>query len=215
MKKKKKSSMKYIEKTVENFTAELASSAPTPGGGGAAALVGALGIALGNMVGELTVGKPKYAEYEGELRSLMAEAALIEKELLHLVEEDAEGFKPLAEAYGIPKDNPERARILEEATKNACVAPMAMLKACARAMEIIERLKEIGSKLAVSDAGCAAVLCKAAMQAAALNVYINTKSMLDREYAEELNDEVQDLLDEYCERADDVYDDVADELLDQ
>ena len=89
--------MKYLEKTVENFTAELASSAPTPGGGGAAALVGALGIALGNMVGELTVGKPKYAEYEGELRTLMAEASRIEKELLHLVDEDAEGFKPLAE----------------------------------------------------------------------------------------------------------------------
>ncbi len=207
--------MKYLEKTVENFTAELASSAPTPGGGGAAALVGALGIALGNMVGELTVGKPKYAEYEGELRTLMAEASRIEKELLHLVDEDAEGFKPLAEAYGIPKDNPERARILEEATKNACVAPMAMIKACTRAMKIIERFKEIGSRLAVSDAGCAAVLCKSAMQAAALNVYINTKSMADREYAEELNDEVEELLNEYCDRADDIYDDVADELLDQ
>ena len=82
-------------------------------------------------------------------------------------------------------------------------------------MKIIERFKEIGSRLAVSDAGCAAVLCKSAMQAAALNVYINTKSMADREYAEELNDEVEELLNEYCDRADDIYDDVADELLDQ
>ncbi|MBO4234874.1 MAG: cyclodeaminase/cyclohydrolase family protein [Firmicutes bacterium] len=205
--------MKYIEKTVEDFTSELASSQPTPGGGGAAALVGALGIALGNMVGALTVGKPKYAEHEGEIRMLMAEASRIEKELLHLVEEDAEGFKPLAEAYGIPKDNPDRARILEDATKAACIAPMAMMRACARAMEIIERFKEIGSRLAISDAGCAAVLCKSAMQAAALNVYINTKSMVDRDYADELNGEVEELLDEYCDLADEIYEDVTDTLI--
>lgn len=207
--------MKLIEKTVETFTGELASSAPVPGGGGAAALVGALGISLGNMVGELTVGKKKYAEYEDELKSMMAEAQNLEIELLNLIEEDAEGFKPLAEAYSIPKDNPERANILEEATKNACVAPMAMLRACGRAMELIERFGEIGSKLAISDAGCAAVLCKSAMQAAALNVFINTKAMVDRDYAKGLNDEVEELLDEYCEIADEVYDNITDDLLDQ
>ena len=91
---------------------------------------------------------------------------------------------------------------------------MAMIRACARAIEVIERFKEIGSRLAISDAGCAAVLCKSAMQAAALNVYINTKSMLDRDYAEELNEEVEDLLDEYCERADDIYDDIEFDLTD-
>lgn len=207
--------MELIEKTVEDFANELASSAPTPGGGGAAALVGALGISLGNMVGELTVGKKKYAEYEEELRTMMAEAQRIEKELLHLIEEDAEGFKPLAEAYSIPKDNPDRPRILEEATKNACVAPMAMIRACARAMELIERFGKIGSRLAISDAGCAAVLCKSAMQAAALNVYINTKAMVDRDYADELNEEVEELLDEYCDLADEIYDDITDDLLDQ
>lgn len=205
--------MTLIEKTVESFTNELASSSPTPGGGGAAALVGALGISLGNMVGELTVGKPRYAEYEGELRQMMAEAGRIGNELLHLVEEDAEGFKPLAEAYSIPKDNPNRDRILEAATKAACIAPMAMLRACGRAMELIGRFKEIGSRLAISDAGCAAVLCKAAMQAAALNVYINTKSLKDRDYAEELNDEVEELLDNYCDMADEIYEEISDNLL--
>ena len=207
--------MKLIERTVENFANELASSAPTPGGGGAAALVGALGISLGNMVGELTIGKKKYAEYEDELQDMMTDAQRLEGELLQLIEDDAEGFKPLAEAYSIPKDNPERATILEEATKNACVAPMAMIRACARAMKLIERFGEIGSKLAISDAGCAAVLCKSAMQAAALNVYINTKTMNDRDYADRLNKEVEELLDEYCEIADGVYDSITDELLDQ
>ena len=207
--------MKLIERTVENFANELASSAPTPGGGGAAALVGALGISLGNMVGELTIGKKKYAEYEDELQDIMTDAQRLEGELLQLIEDDAEGFKPLAEAYSIPKDNPERATILEEATKTACVAPMAMIRACARAMKLIERFGEIGSKLAISDAGCAAVLCKSAMQAAALNVYINTKTMNDRDYADRLNKEVEELLDEYCEIADGVYDSITDELLDQ
>ena len=207
--------MKLVDKTVEVFTDELASSAPIPGGGGAAALAGALGISLGNMVGELTVGKPKYAEHEDELLTLMDEAKRLEKELLYLIDADAEGFKPLAEAYGIPKDNPDRAALLEEATKNACVAPTAILKACGHAMELIERFKKLGSKLAISDAGCAAALCEAAMKAAALNVYINTKAMTDREYAEELNDEVKDLLEEYSELAEEIYDDVTDELLDQ
>lgn len=206
--------MKLVDKKLNEYAEELASSAPTPGGGGTAALVGALGMALGNMVGSLTVGKPKYADVDGELRIMMREAGRIQSELLFLVDEDAAGFKPLAEAYSIPKDNPERARILEEATKGACVAPMAIIKACGRAMELIEGFAEKGSSLALSDAGCAAALCRAAMKAAALNVYINTKAMSDRDYAEELNDEVEELLDEYCDLADDIYEEVADTLLD-
>lgn len=207
--------MKLIDKKITEFTEELASSAPVPGGGGTAALVGALGTALGSMVGALTVGKPKYADVEGELREMMTEAARIQKELLYLVDEDANGFKPLAEAYAIPKDDPARGRILEEALQGACIAPMAIISACGRAMELIEGFSRKGSALAVSDAGCAAALCQAAMKAAALNVYINTKSMVNRDYAEELNDEVESLIDEYCDMAEDIYDEIADRLLDQ
>ena len=110
--------MKYADKTVTVFTEELASPAPTPGGGGASALIGAIGVGLADMVGELTVGKKKYADVEEEIKALMAEAQEIRREFLRLIDADAEAFAPLAAAYGIPKDDPNRAAIMEEALKN-------------------------------------------------------------------------------------------------
>ena len=171
--------MKLIDKTVAAFTEELASPAPVPGGGGASALAAAIGVSLGDMVGELTVGKKKYANVEEEIQSLMARAQALRIRFLELVDADAAAFAPLAKAYGIPKEDPNRAQIMEEALKTACSVPMDIMRACAEAIDIIEEFAAKGSKLAVSDAGCGAILCKAAMQAAALNVFINTKSMKD------------------------------------
>ena len=102
------------------FVEVLASNAPAPGGGGAAALVGAVGTALGNMVGSLTVGKKRYADVEGEILELKAKCDALQKELLDQVEADDKGFVPLAKAYSIPKDDPNRDTILEEATITAC-----------------------------------------------------------------------------------------------
>ena len=106
------------------FVEVLASDAPAPGGGGAAALVGAIGTALGNMVGSLTVGKKKYAEVEAEIIALKAKCDALQTELLNQVESDDIGFVPLAKAYGIPKDDSNRDAILEEATITACAVPM-------------------------------------------------------------------------------------------
>ena len=203
----------FIEKTVKDFVSEAASGSPVPGGGGVSALVGALGIALGNMVGELTTGKPKYADAEEDIRRFMAEAGRLTSDLLSLIEEDAKAFEPLAKAYRIPRDDPDRAEILEEATKGACLPPLMIVRTCGKALETIHGFAEKGSRLAISDAGCAAVLCKAAMQAAALNVYINTKSMMDRDYAEKLNKEVGCLLDTYCDLAENTYQDIKDRLM--
>lgn len=197
--------MKMIDKTSADFTAALASSAPVPGGGGASALAGAIGVALGDMVGELTVGKKKYADVEDEIRALMERAQELRQRLLTLVDEDAECFKPLARAYGIPRDDPDRGRIMEEALKTACSAPMDILRACAESIDIIREFAAKGSRLAVSDAGCGAVLCKAAMQAASLNVFINTKSMKDRETAAALEDEADRLLEKYTALADEIF----------
>ena len=116
--------MDFTQNSCREFVEVLASSAPVPGGGGAAALVGAIGTALGNMVGSLTVGKKKYADVEAEIVALKAECDQLQKELLDQVPADAVGFEPLAKAYGIPKDNPDRDRILEEATIVACAVPM-------------------------------------------------------------------------------------------
>lgn len=197
--------MEFTKKSCEEFVEVLASSAPVPGGGGAAALVGAVGTALGNMVGSLTVGKKKYADVEEEMIALKAKSDALQRELLDLVAQDAVCFEPLAKAYGIPKDDPNRAKILEEATVYACSVPMKIMETCCEAIDIIKIFADKGSRLAVSDAGCGAVCCKAALQSASLNVFINTKSMQNRETAEELNAKANGLLDKYCALADEIF----------
>ena len=197
--------MKMIEKTVTAFTEELASPAPVPGGGGASALAGAIGISLGDMVGELTTGKKKYADVEEDIQSLMRRAQALRVRLLEFVDGDAEAFAPLAKAYGIPKDDPGRDAVMESALQAACSVPMDILRASAEAIDIIDEFAAKGSRLAISDAGCGAILCKSAMQAASLNIYINTKSMKDRACAQALEAEADALLSKYTKRADDIY----------
>ena len=204
--------MKLIDKTVAAFTEELASPAPVPGGGGASALAAAIGVSLGDMVGELTVGKKKYADVEEEIQSLMARAQALRIRFLELVDADAAAFAPLAKAYGIPKEDPNRAQIMEEALKTACSVPMDIMRACAEAIDIIEEFAAKGSRLAVSDAGCGAILCKAAMQAAALNVFINTKSMKDRDCAAALEEEANALLTKYTALGDSVFETVVNKI---
>ena len=204
--------MKLIDKTVAAFTEELASPAPVPGGGGASALAAAIGVSLGDMVGELTVGKKKYADVEEEIQSLMARAQALRIRFLELVDADAACFAPLAKAYGIPKEDPNRAQIMEEALKTACSVPMDIMRACAEAIDIIEEFAAKGSRLAVSDAGCGAILCKAAMQAAALNVFINTKSMKDLSCKAALEEEADALLTKYTDLGDTIYESVANSL---
>lgn len=187
------------------FVEVLASSAPAPGGGGAAALVGAIGTALGNMVGSLTVGKKKYADVEAEIIALKEKCDALQTELLDQVEADDKGFVPLAKAYGIPKEDPNRDAILEEATITACAVPMHIMELCCQALEYVAVFAAKGSRLAVSDAGCAAVCCKAGLQAASLNVFINTKSLKNRTVAEEMNAKANGMLDKYCAMADEIF----------
>lgn len=188
-----------------DFVSVLASNEPAPGGGGAAALVAAIGTALGNMVGSLTVGKKKYAAVEGELLALKDTCDALQRELLDQVAADAEGFLPLAHAYGIPKDDPNRPAILEEATLLACQVPLRIMGLCCEALDAIKVFAEKGSRLAVSDAGCGAVIVKAALQAASLNVFINTKTLMDRTAAEALNQRCMELLERYGKLADEIF----------
>ena len=198
--------MDFTQNTCRDFVTVLASSAPVPGGGGAAALVGAVGTALGNMVGSLTVGKKRYADVESEIIALKAKCDALQRELLDQVAEDAKGFEPLAKAYGIPKDDPDRERVLEEATVSACQAPMRIMELCCEAIEAVAVFAEKGSRIAVSDAGCGAVILKAALQSASLNVFINTRSLKDRATADGLNAKANAMLDQYCAMADGIYD---------
>ena len=195
--------MEMTKLSCEKFLAELASKAPTPGGGGTAALVGAAGVALGNMVGNLTTGKKKYAAVEADIQALNTKA-------------DAHAFAPLAAAYGLPKDTPEqaahKAAVLEKALDAACAVPLEVMEKCAEGIALVEEYAAKGSVMAVSDAGCAAALCKAALQAASLNVFINTKLMADRERAAALDAKTDKLLDEFVSRADAVFASVTNKL---
>ena len=194
--------------TCRKFVEVLASDAPAPGGGGAAALVGAIGTALGNMVGSLTVGKKKYADVEAEIIELKAKCDALQKELLDQVEADEVNFLPLAKAYGIPKDDPDRDRVMEEATIIACSTPIKIMELCCQAIDCIKVFAEKGSRLAVSDAGCGAVVCKAALQAASLNVFINTKTLKNRDVAEDMNRHANVMLNTYGQLADEIFRDV-------
>ena len=197
--------MDMTMESCRRFVEVLASDAPAPGGGGAAALVGAIGTALGNMVGSLTLGKKKYADVQEEIIALKKRCDELQKELLDQVEADDKGFVPLAKAYGIPKDDPNRDAILEEATVTACAVPMHIMELCCEAIDYISVFAAKGSRLAVSDAGCGAVCCKAALQAASLNVFINTKSLKNREVAEEMNAKANGMLTKYCALADEIF----------
>ena len=201
-----------MEKNIDKFLAELASSAPTPGGGGAAALCGALGIALGNMVGNLTLGKKKYADVQEDIAELNAKAEALRAGFVALVDADAEAFAPLSRAYSIPKDDPARDEIMEPALLKAAEAPLEIMRKCAEALDLISGYAAKGSALAISDAGCAAALCGAAMESAALNVKINTKSMKNRAVADNINAEMNELLQKYFALSQEIYNDVSGRL---
>ena len=201
------------ELSLEIFAEQLASNAPVPGGGGASALVGAVGVALGNMVGSLTVGKKKYADVEDEIIALNEKAALLREELLTLMEKDAAVFEPLSKAYSIPKDDSARDEVMAVVLKQASEVPLEIMRKCCEAIDLIEVYAQKGSVLAVSDAGCGAAICKAALESAALNVYINTKSMKDRELAETMNAEVDIMLSKYCAKAAEIYASVSERLM--
>ena len=175
--------MKMLEKPATQFLSELSSNAPVPGGGGASAAVGAFAAALGMMVTNLTIGKKKYADYEEEVKAVRDRLEGLRDQLIDLVDGDAVAFEPLSKAYSIPKDDPERDIIMENALYEASVVPMGIMETVLAAAKELEVLVEKGSKLAVSDVGVGILFAQAAIEGASLNVYINTKSMKDRERA--------------------------------
>ena len=206
----------FTEKSSREFVEVLSSKEPVPGGGGASALVGAVGCALGNMVGSLTVGKKKYADVEADIIALKEKADILQAQLLELVDKDAEAFEPLAKAYGMPKETDEekakKAEVMEAALKTACGVPLEIMRKCAEVIELIEQFAAKGSRLALSDAGVGASFCKAALYGASLNVFINTKAMTDRETAGKFNKEALEMMEEYGSRADRVFDTVKKSL---
>ena len=204
------------EQNMQEFIKVLSSKAAVPGGGGACAYVAAAGMALGAMVANLTTGKKKYAQYQEEIEELLSKTEQLSKELMTYMDKDAESFEPLSKAYGLPKDTKEQQEykeaVMEKALKEASLTPVALMEKILDALKILERLSVVGSRLAISDVGAGVQLCKAALNGASLNVFINTKLMKDTETAEELNTRTDALLIEGNELADRIYEEVVDAI---
>lgn len=196
---------KFVKYSLEEFVDALASKAAVPGGGGASALAASLGIALGNMVGEFTVGKKKYADVEEELRVCMARAKDSSRKFLNCIERDAAAFEPLSRAYAIPKDDKNRDIVMENCLRDAAKVPMEILHLVCEAIKLEERFAVLGSVMIQSDAAVGASILRSSLLGAAVNVKINTKSMKDREYADSVNKEVDALVEEYLPLADSIF----------
>ena len=189
------------DKTLARFGAELASSSPSPGGGGASALCGALAAALGGMVVSLTVGKKKYADSESALLALGERAKKLQNELLEMIDGDAEAFAPLARAYAIPKAEPGRDEILEEALHRAAAAPLRIAELCCEVIELLEGCASMGSLLVLSDAATGAALAEGALHGAIINIKVNTALMHNRNHAAAINTRAEEMELTYTARA--------------
>ncbi len=208
--------MDYKEQQIGIYLSELASKAPVPGGGGVSALAGALAAGLAQMVCSLTEGKKRYADVEQEIQRTAQALCDLRERLVGYMAEDAEAFKPLSRAYSLPKDTEEllreRERILEQCLQNAALPPLHICQAVSELVPLIKTAAEKGSRLAVSDAGCAAALGAAAIKAAALNVLVNTRLMKEREKASELETRLDVLLSETVPGLETIYRQVLEQL---
>lgn len=205
-----------LDKSFTGFLEELSSSAPVPGGGGASAACGALAAALASMVANLTTGKKKYAQYEEDIQRILKESEVKIKELVALADQDAKAFEPLAKAYRLPKNTDEekahRDEVMKKVLYDASIAPLQIMETVFDLIALIEEVTQKGSVMAASDAGVAAVFAQAALKGASLNVFINTKSMKDRETAEALNEKALALIEEGCMRTDQIFAEVLEKL---
>ncbi|MBF7096889.1 cyclodeaminase/cyclohydrolase family protein [Alkalibacter mobilis] len=201
--------MKMVDGSCVDFTTKLASKEAVPGGGGAAALVGAVGTALASMVVNLTLGKKKYADYEQANKDIMEKAQKIQDELLEMVDRDAENFLPLSKAYGMPKETEDEKRLkdetLEKCLIQACEVPVEIVKKCYEAIVLHSELVDKGSKLAISDVGVGVQCLRAAIISGWINVVININMIKDESYVKKINEEVKPLVGKGTEIADDVY----------
>lgn len=200
----------------DTFINALASAAPTPGGGGASAYCGMLAAALSSMVGELTVGKPKYAAVEPEMHAALEDLAERRTRLEQLVDADAQAFAPLAASYRMPRDTPEqrsaRRAVQQEALAGACAVPLEIMEQCAGVIDDCAVMAEKGNRTALSDAGASALIAQAALQAASLNIFVNASSMEDATQADGFRNRARTLIGAYAEKSQTIYDQVSKEI---
>jgi formiminotetrahydrofolate cyclodeaminase len=195
--------------SIATFLDDLASERPTPGGGGAAAVCGAIGAALVSMVANLTIGKKNYEAVSEDLKAVNAKAEGLRAELTAAIEEDVAAFNSVMSAYGLPRatddEKAKRTAAIQAALKDATLAPLRAVKACFEVIRLSAAVAEKGNLNVISDAGVAVLAANAGLRSAALNVFINAKAIKDRDFAEKQLAEVNTLLAQAAEITESVY----------
>jgi methenyltetrahydrofolate cyclohydrolase len=198
-----------MNSSIGTFLDDLASERPTPGGGGAAAVCGAIGAALVSMVANLTIGKKNYEAVWEDLGAVNAKAEALRAELTGAIEEDVVAFISVMNAYGLPRatddEKAKRTTAIQAALKDATLAPLRAVKACFEVMRLSAAVAEKGNLNVISDAGVAVLSANAGLRSAALNVFINAKAIKDRDFAEKQIAEVNALLAQAAEMTESVY----------
>ncbi len=203
---------KMMDLSCARFTEELASKAPVPGGGGAAAMTGSTAAALGCMAANLTIGKKKFLAFEEDHRRIISECDALRLRFLELMDEDAAAFGPLAKAYAMDKNDPSYAETMRTVTIEAAKAPLGMMDCACRLIALLVELEGKCSRLLISDVGCAAVSARAALEAASLNVFVNTRTLPDDPEACAMADKAQAMLEKYVPCAQAVADKISETL---
>jgi formiminotetrahydrofolate cyclodeaminase len=197
---------------LETFLAELGSKAATPGGGSAAAVLGALGAALCGMVANLTAGKKKYAAVEDRMQRLIAQADALRQQLVDAIEADVVAFEGVMRAYAMPKQTEAEIAAREAAIQHGLLqaidAPLLCARLCRQAMVLAEEAAAHGNTAVISDAGVAMLAADAGLRSSALNVMVNVKSLSDRSAAAPKRAELDALMCGSAELAARVYQDV-------
>ena len=195
--------------SVEKFLDDLASGAPTPGGGSAAAIMGAMGAALVSMVCNVSIGKKGLEAVEPEMKTVREQSERLRVRLLEMVAEDIGAFDGLMAAYRLPKasetDKLRRTEAIQSSLRAATETPLDCARACAEVIDLAQRAGAAGYSGVVSDAGVGVLAAYAALRSAALNVYINAPSLKDKEFAHQVTTEVDELLAASAQRSEAVY----------
>lgn len=205
-----------LELPVQQFLDDLASKSATPGGGSAAAIMGAMGAALISMVCNLTIGKKNHENVDAEMRQVLAQAEALRARLSDMVRADIEVFDQVMAAYGLPKETDEqkatRSAAIQTALRSATDVPLDCARACAEVVRLSQAVAERGNRNLVSDAGVAVAAGYAALRGAALNVYVNAGALKDREFADARLAELERILDGVGELQNAIYDTVRQRL---
>ena len=197
------------EKSVQDFLDELASKAPTPGGGGAAAVMGAMGAALVSMVAHFTLGKKGYEAVESESAGLLQQAEALRRQLAEMVRADVDAFNQVMGAYGMARESDvqkaERSTAIQAALKQAADVPLACAELCAEVIRLTRPMAAIGNKNVISDAGVAVLAAEAALRSAALNVYVNIGAIKDEAFVADRRQRLERILAGSEELTEEVY----------